>query len=79
MQRYDQLYSPQDIICLFVTLCLDSQEDAGQTNEKSFKSVQGYCLVMWYKKTGADICPRMIEYVMSIYYGISRMVALRAA
>ena len=57
MQRYDQLYSPQIIICLFVTLCMDSQEDAGQTKEKCLKSVQGICLVMWYKKRGQISAP----------------------
>lgn len=49
MQRYDQLYSPQNIICLFATLCMDSQEDAGQTKENVIKNVQGYCLVVWYE------------------------------
>ena len=57
MQRYDQLYSPQNIICLFVMLCMDSQENAGQTNEKCLKSVQGSCLVMWYKKRGQKSAP----------------------
>ena len=57
MQRYDQLYSPQNIICLFVTLCMDSRQDEGQTKEKVIKNVQGYCLVMWYKKRGQILPP----------------------
>ena len=57
MQRYDQLYCLQNIICLFVTLCMDSQEDAGQTKENVIKNVQGSCLVMWYKKRGQISAP----------------------
>ena len=59
MQRYDQLYSPQNITCLFVMLCMDSGEDAGQTKEKCLKSVQGSCLVVCYaiKNGGRHLPP----------------------
>lgn len=59
MQRYDQLYCLQNIISLFVTLCMDSGEDAGQTKEKCLKKcpMKLFSCVLCHKKRGQMSAP----------------------